>query len=203
MGDLDLISACASQRETLKMEQHWRGRNIKMLWALILLGIAYSGILHYQRTLTGMDELDGIKVVNWLGFSLKAVKGIVPGHHQKVLDPDAVQGVEDGFHLVAVFVLAGEVDDRIQPHVADLPAEYVGEKGRVASSIIGYGEGVDQFSSDRLLRKDHRLLDNFTLCSPSGYQLKGVDKILCLQGFFKLVRFHGSVLSASLLAEAE
>ena len=42
------------------MEQHWRGRNIKMLWALILLGIAYSGILHYQRTLTGMDEVDGI-----------------------------------------------------------------------------------------------------------------------------------------------
>ena len=42
------------------MEQHRRGRNIKMLWALILLGIAYSGILHYQRTLTGMDEVDGI-----------------------------------------------------------------------------------------------------------------------------------------------
>jgi hypothetical protein len=42
------------------MEQHWRGHNFKMLWALILLGIAYSGILHYQRTLTGMDEVDGI-----------------------------------------------------------------------------------------------------------------------------------------------
>jgi uncharacterized membrane protein YGL010W len=42
------------------MEQHRRGRNIKILWVLILLGITYSGILHYQRTLTGMDEVDGI-----------------------------------------------------------------------------------------------------------------------------------------------
>jgi len=42
------------------MEQHRRGRNIKMLWALIVLGITYNGILHYQRTLTGMDEVDGI-----------------------------------------------------------------------------------------------------------------------------------------------
>ena len=42
------------------MEQHRRKRNIKMLWALILLGIAYSGVLHYQRTLTGLGEVDGI-----------------------------------------------------------------------------------------------------------------------------------------------
>jgi hypothetical protein len=42
------------------MEQHRRERNIKMLWALILLGIAYSGVLRYQRTLTGLDEVDGI-----------------------------------------------------------------------------------------------------------------------------------------------
>jgi uncharacterized membrane protein YGL010W len=42
------------------MEQHRRGRNIKTLWALILLGIAYSGLLHYQRTLTGTNEADGI-----------------------------------------------------------------------------------------------------------------------------------------------
>ncbi len=42
------------------MEQHRRGCNIKMSWALILLGITYSGIFHYQRTLTGMDEVDGI-----------------------------------------------------------------------------------------------------------------------------------------------
>ena len=42
------------------MKQHRRGRNIKTLWALILFGIAYSGLLHYQRTLTGMNEVDGI-----------------------------------------------------------------------------------------------------------------------------------------------
>jgi len=42
------------------MEQHRRGRNIKMLWVLIPLGVAYSGLLYYQRTLTGMDDVDGI-----------------------------------------------------------------------------------------------------------------------------------------------
>lgn len=42
------------------MNQHRRGRNIKTLWALVLLGIAYSGLLYYQRTLTGAKNVDGI-----------------------------------------------------------------------------------------------------------------------------------------------
>jgi hypothetical protein len=42
------------------MEQHRRERNIKMLWAPIFLGIAYSGLIYYQRTMTGLDEVDGI-----------------------------------------------------------------------------------------------------------------------------------------------
>jgi len=42
------------------MDQSRRGRNIKILWALVLLGIAYSSVLHYQRTLTGADNADGI-----------------------------------------------------------------------------------------------------------------------------------------------
>ena len=42
------------------MDQHHRGPNIKTLWALVLLGIAYSSLLYYQRTLTGADNVDGI-----------------------------------------------------------------------------------------------------------------------------------------------
>jgi len=42
------------------MDQHGRGRNIKTLWVPVLLGIAYSSLLHYQPTLTGMNEVDGI-----------------------------------------------------------------------------------------------------------------------------------------------
>src|SRR4030042_197159 len=42
------------------MDQHRRGRNIKTLWALVLLGIAYSSLLYYQRTLTGTNNVDGI-----------------------------------------------------------------------------------------------------------------------------------------------
>ena len=42
------------------MDQHRRGRNIKTLWALVLLGIAYSSLLYYQRTLTGAKNVDGI-----------------------------------------------------------------------------------------------------------------------------------------------
>jgi len=42
------------------MRQHRRGHNIKALWVLILLGITYSSLLYYQRTLTGADKADGI-----------------------------------------------------------------------------------------------------------------------------------------------
>ncbi len=42
------------------MDQIQRGRKIKTLWALILLGIAYSSMLYYQRTITGTDFADGI-----------------------------------------------------------------------------------------------------------------------------------------------
>ena len=42
------------------MDQHRHGRNIKTLWALILLGIAYSSLLYYQRRLTGTNNVDGI-----------------------------------------------------------------------------------------------------------------------------------------------
>jgi len=42
------------------MDQPRRGRNIKILWALVLLGIAFGSVLHYQRTLTGGDNADGI-----------------------------------------------------------------------------------------------------------------------------------------------
>ena len=42
------------------MDQHRRGHNIKTLWALVLLGIAYSSLLYYQRTLTGTNNVDGI-----------------------------------------------------------------------------------------------------------------------------------------------
>jgi len=42
------------------MAQHQSGRNIKTLWALVLLGIAYSSWLYFQHTLTGTNRVDGI-----------------------------------------------------------------------------------------------------------------------------------------------
>jgi hypothetical protein len=42
------------------MEPYRHALHIKTLWVLILIGIAFSGLLHYQRTLTGMNEVDGI-----------------------------------------------------------------------------------------------------------------------------------------------
>jgi hypothetical protein len=42
------------------MDQHWRGRNIKTLWGIVVIGIAYSSLLYYQHTLTGTDRVDGI-----------------------------------------------------------------------------------------------------------------------------------------------
>jgi hypothetical protein len=42
------------------MEVHPQARHIKRLLALILLGIVYSGVIHYQHTLTSWGEADGI-----------------------------------------------------------------------------------------------------------------------------------------------
>ena len=42
------------------MGQDRRGRNLKTLWVLVLLGIAYSSLLYCEPTLTGAKNLDGI-----------------------------------------------------------------------------------------------------------------------------------------------
>jgi hypothetical protein len=42
------------------MDQHRRGRKIKTLWVLVLLGAVYSTLLYSRRTLTGRHNLDGI-----------------------------------------------------------------------------------------------------------------------------------------------
>jgi hypothetical protein len=44
----------------VNMHQHWHGRNIKMLWGVGVFGIAYSSLLYYGHTLTGVDRVDGI-----------------------------------------------------------------------------------------------------------------------------------------------
>jgi hypothetical protein len=41
------------------MRERRRGHNVKTMWALILVAIAYIGWLYYQRTLTGNNKLDG------------------------------------------------------------------------------------------------------------------------------------------------
>ncbi len=47
-------------RSQPKKDQHRHGRSTKILWALVLFGIAYSSLLHSQRTLTGTNKVDGI-----------------------------------------------------------------------------------------------------------------------------------------------
>ena len=41
------------------MRERRRGRNVKTMWALILVAIAFIGWLYFQRTLTGSNKLDG------------------------------------------------------------------------------------------------------------------------------------------------
>ena len=43
----------------MMIRERGRGRNIKTMWVLILVAIAYCGWLYYQRTLTGNNKLDG------------------------------------------------------------------------------------------------------------------------------------------------
>ena len=42
------------------MAQRRRGRNTGVLWGVVLLAIAYGGLLQYRRTLTGQAMLDGM-----------------------------------------------------------------------------------------------------------------------------------------------
>jgi hypothetical protein len=42
------------------MSEQGRRRRTWTSWVLILLGVAYSGLLHFHRTLTGTILLDGI-----------------------------------------------------------------------------------------------------------------------------------------------
>ena len=42
------------------MDERWGRLNFKMLWAVALLGMAYSSLLYLQGTLTGTDKWDGI-----------------------------------------------------------------------------------------------------------------------------------------------
>ncbi len=42
------------------MRQHRRARNTKILWGMILLGIAYGSLVYYRHPLTGTYRLDGI-----------------------------------------------------------------------------------------------------------------------------------------------
>ena len=41
------------------MRERQRGRNVKKMWALVLVAIAYCGWFYFQRTLTGSEILDG------------------------------------------------------------------------------------------------------------------------------------------------
>ena len=43
----------------MMMRERRRGHNVKTMWMLILLAIAYGGWLYYERTLTGNNKLDG------------------------------------------------------------------------------------------------------------------------------------------------
>ncbi|MBI3971960.1 MAG: hypothetical protein HY332_11775 [Chloroflexi bacterium] len=42
------------------MHQHQRGRGTKVLWGLLLVAIAYGGLLYYRHTLTGRNTVDGM-----------------------------------------------------------------------------------------------------------------------------------------------
>jgi hypothetical protein len=42
------------------MNQYRRRRNFKVLGGLILIGLAYNGVLYFQHKLTSTNKLDGI-----------------------------------------------------------------------------------------------------------------------------------------------
>jgi len=110
----------------------------------------------------------------------------------QIENPDPVQGIEDRLHLVSVLILAGEVDDGVHPQIADLPAEDVGKKGRVASGVVGDREGMNEIPLYRFRGDAHCLFERLAPGSPAGDEFEGVDEFLILQGSSESIGFHGS-----------
>ena len=114
-----------------------------------------------------------IEVEDRLGPSLKTGHGIIAAHDQEVPHSRPIEGVEFAFHLVAVLVLAGKMDEGLDSHLQDLLAEIIGEDGRVSSGIVGDRQGMNLSPFRRLLGGGQGLLLVLLPRPPSRDQFPG------------------------------
>ena len=123
-----------------------------------------------------MDELDRIDVVDRLGLALEPVQGVVAGHGKQVMDAEPVKGIEDRFNLVSVLILAGKMDNGVDPEAADFGANYVRGQGRMAAGIVGDREGIDEPSPGSVLGKAQDLVLPLSTGAPAGDKLHRVNE---------------------------
>ena len=104
-------------------------------------GVELKALVH---VIDQLQDVHRINVEDRAGAPAETqVRGVVPGQHQHVADAPGGQAEEHRFHLVAVLVPAGDVDQRFDAGFLDLVAQQFGVDRRVAAGVIGDADGVD------------------------------------------------------------
>jgi hypothetical protein len=112
--------------------------------------------------------VDRIEIVYRFGLPLEAVEGKIPGHGEEVMDTKSVQCIQDRFYLVSIFIFTCKMDDGIDPHAANLKTHDIRGQGRVTAWIISDGEGMNEASPGKILRKTQHFVLIFPARPPSG-----------------------------------
>jgi hypothetical protein len=136
-----------------------------------------------------MEKLDRVKVKDGFRLSLKPVKRKIPRHSEHIMYTNPIEGVEDRFDLVPIFVLAGKMNDGFNTHPANFYPYHVGGQGGVPARIIRNGESMNESSPGGLLGKSQHAFLGFPTGASSWNQFNGIDKPIALfDGFLKTIQ---------------
>jgi len=141
-----------------------------------------SGILQTPVHLYDqLEHMNGVEIEHRRRPSLKTGCRIIAAHDQKVPHLCTVQRIELAFDLVAVLVLAGEMDERFDAEPQDLRAEAPGEDGRVSAGIVGNRQRVNPSAPGRPFRGRQYVLLGLLPRPPSRHQFPRDRKGLRIQ----------------------
>ncbi|EKD37419.1 MAG: hypothetical protein ACD_75C01138G0002 [uncultured bacterium] len=106
---------------------------------------------------------------------------IISGDHQQVPEQQTVPGKENTFHLVSIFVFAGEMYNDFKPHFPYFRAKDFRGKGRKASGIFGDAYRLDAAICGNLPGELQRARMFLAPAAPAGNKFKGQREMVWTQ----------------------